>query len=537
MKFKKILMIFGLILLVIFLLVCLSTYRGFTGGKRIDVTRLQRSDHPLFAGDKREDNSIDYVAAIERVTQQNVTTENNFGVAIFELAPNDSELSPETRRRYRDKLEFNEESEFRFHTIDQLLRENNSTMDRNAFAQLIASTTVESFVNDDPDDPIEKTLRATIAIETPSLDRLVLELDRRPEYYVPLIGLEGNTTLIMILLPHAQHQRQFARWLVLRSNQNLADGNMVAAWKDIRAMYQLGNRVSRGFTLVEYLVGVAVVGMANGQMERLLNLPGVSPELLEEIAQELPAVAQLPPWTQSFDLGERAMMLNFYDEMVEGRLESMDFGNGTGTPSGKGMPMGWVDSVQLGDDWNQMVDRIIAAAEKGNPECQEEFAKIESELAAMRVQGADIGWLVGKAMLGARPKKEATKIAETMLFGLLTPAVKQVHDASVRIEAQLNLVQLAIASRRYEIQHQQLPSNLQSLSSFVEPNVMIDPFSESELVLEIIAQLDGEVDPEGNNPVLRMRSAGNFPSPEVWRVDLLPSNQIRPPEPLSDEQP
>jgi len=49
-KLKRTDYIFGLVLLFILLIAVVSIYRGFGGGRRIDVTQLPRAEHPLFAG-------------------------------------------------------------------------------------------------------------------------------------------------------------------------------------------------------------------------------------------------------------------------------------------------------------------------------------------------------------------------------------------------------------------------------------------------------------------------------------------------------
>lgn len=473
-RWKRLFAILGTLVLLIVVLAGISIYRGFAGGRPIDYSQTTHANHPIFQGPFNPDQSLDYFAALERVTGAEVPVDQNYCVATLELAPDQGELNPAVRARYAKRIAFDRGSLKRFRSWSQIATE--FDLEASTLAQQMSSTAMETFRSDE-----SKTYREVLELQKPALDQLLLELDNRPLYYMPLLtSPDDPQSCIAILLPHAQHQREFARWLTARSNMNLADGNLAEAWQDIRGMYQLANRVSQGFTMVESLVGVFIHNMAAGQMDGLLNHPELSNELIEKIHRQLPEVDSLQSWTVGLDRGERIMMLNSYDLLATGQLQMsplMQLTASGGSSSSGGLdliPWGWVDGIRLANDWNAMIDEAIAAAKDPTPGAFEAF----HERMVTRLESKPgVPWGLSKALVGAAPTTEATDLAEDLLFGLLTPAMVQVHEACQRQVTNQRLIRLAVAARLLETRTGQLPESLDALQELVQPIDTLDPFT------------------------------------------------------------
>lgn len=517
MHWRRLLTIFGVLLLIIGGLIGWQIYRGFFHRHRLDVTQLQRADHLLFRGERREDGSVDYIQRVQELSFLDVAYDQNYGVAILELAPDDSELRPETRARYQVHLPFREENDYRFRSWADLAKELGS--DVSTIASVVRSTTPDSFA---PDFPDRKLLRGVLKLQSPTLDRLREELERRPGYAMPLLPWQSDQTggMVAIILPYAQIQRDFGRWLVARSNQRIVDGELQEAWSDTRAIYQLGERQSQGICLVEVMVALYLHTVATDQTIQLLNTPGLTPDLLQTMEQELPSLDRLRPWTEVLDLGERAMILDMMDRMTNQDLAMQEFVDSTGATVPEGMnvfPWGWVDSKQIADRWNQRLDKVIDLAESGNAVAARDSME---QLGTTPV--SDPQWLLARAVVGAAPREEVTTAAQRFFLSV-SRVYNNLMDATVRMEAKRRLVRLAVAARRYEFQHGRLPSGLAELDALVNSQDQQDPYSQQPMSL----RWDSEADPP--SLLIQCPPAGYKVPPEP--VFLIPRSPMPSPKP------
>ena len=68
--------------------------------------------------------------------------------------------------------------------------------------------------------------------------------------------------LIAVLLPAIQKSRSAARMLTARAMLNVKAGKPDAAWNDLIACHRLARHVGAGPTLIEALVGYAILSIA-----------------------------------------------------------------------------------------------------------------------------------------------------------------------------------------------------------------------------------------------------------------------------------
>lgn len=93
--------------------------------------------------------------------------------------------------------------------------------------------------------------------------------------------------LISVLLPHLAEVRKVAWFLVYDARDHVAAGQYAEAWKSLDLGHRLAFKLFEGKTLIEQLVGAAVMRMTCGEMRRILGEHGdaLPPELYATIMQ------------------------------------------------------------------------------------------------------------------------------------------------------------------------------------------------------------------------------------------------------------
>ncbi len=79
---------------------------------------------------------------------------------------------------------------------------------------------------------------------------------------------------IGLLLPEVGHMRRFARLLVVQARLQIARGQFEEALDSIQTGFAMARHVAEGPTLVNGLVGMAVVGVMAEELETLIQQPG-----------------------------------------------------------------------------------------------------------------------------------------------------------------------------------------------------------------------------------------------------------------------
>ncbi len=79
---------------------------------------------------------------------------------------------------------------------------------------------------------------------------------------------------ITMLLPDAQEARSYARLLRLQARLQVADGDLAGAIASLRTGYALARHVAQGETFIHALIGMAICGHMNAQLEELVSQPG-----------------------------------------------------------------------------------------------------------------------------------------------------------------------------------------------------------------------------------------------------------------------
>jgi hypothetical protein len=95
--------------------------------------------------------------------------------------------------------------------------------------------------------------------------------------------LEGRSEGAALVIPDVQGMRLFARIVALQARYEIAQGHFDAALQSLQIGYSLARHLGAGPTLIHVLVGVAIAGVINGQLEELVQQPG-APDLYWSLA-------------------------------------------------------------------------------------------------------------------------------------------------------------------------------------------------------------------------------------------------------------
>jgi hypothetical protein len=323
------------------------------------------------------------------------------------------------------------------------------------------------------DDKAHPRVAAWLAANEKPL-ALVREAVQRPDYYYPLVCpvRPGEpSSLIGALLPGVQKCRELATALTTRAMSRLGKGQYDVAWQDLQDCHRLGRLVSRGGTLIELLVGIAIDQVATAGDLAYLEKAPLTSEQIRSRMDDLRKLAPLSHPAEKMNNGERMMCLQTMQlakRYGPGIIENISGGSGappTPSPLGR-FAMGFVSWRPVMESANAWYNRIVETVKIEDPrERKKELDGFDADLKALRVQSTQ--WS-GKSI--------SEKVGDIMIC-LLMPALRKVQDAYDRSQqVQLNL-QVAFALAAYKADNGHYPSQLAALAPKYLRNDPLDLFS------------------------------------------------------------
>lgn len=315
---------------------------------------------------------------------------------------------------------------------------------------------------------------------------IVVEAVKRPEYFSPLASRrkEGESSnLIGALLPSVQKCRALAAALTNRAMLRLGEGKFDAAWEDILACHRLGRHLTRGATLIETLVGIAICQIASNATLAYLERADLSSKQALDRLKDLQSLRPIKPMADKIDIGERMMGLDALQLIRRGG----DF-NGPNKPSEEDLKaLNTIDWTPAMQSLNKFYTRMATAMRiKDRTEREKEFDKLEKELEetvkkARNPENAD-DINIKKLIKDAGPGKAAGQKIGDVLVGLLAPAVRKVHQAHDRISQVEANLHVAFAMAAYRKDNARYPEKLADLAPKYLATVPGDLFNGKPLI-------------------------------------------------------
>lgn len=307
-----------------------------------------------------------------------------------------------------------------------------------------------------------------------------------PHYYNPLASRreEGQSSnLIGALLPSVQKCRELASAFACRAMLRVHEGKFDDAWQDLLACHRLGRHVSRGATLIEGLVGIAVCQIASNATVTYVEHAKLSSA---QAAERLKDLRSLPPLGAAADrvaLGERTMGLDALQNIRRGGGKlGAEFGLDVAPSEEDLKALEKIDWTPAMKTMNTGYDRMVAAMRLQDRTAREkEFDKIDEELRKTTEKYGKGGELARLAA-GKDPGKEIGEAVGGVLMGLLSPAVRKVQGAHDRAEQVERNLHVAFALAAYHADNGRYPPRLGDLAPKYLAAVPGDLFSGKALL-------------------------------------------------------
>ena len=317
---------------------------------------------------------------------------------------------------------------------------------------------------------------------------LMVEAGKRPAYYNPLVSKSADPTaarLIGSLLPTVQMCRAAGLALACRAMARAGEGDYEGAWQDLLACQRLGRTLARGGTIIEDLVGIALVAIAtNAEITVVGHGTHSSKRLLGWLA-DLRALPPMPPLADKLALGERFMMLDSLLSVACHGPEALQGLSGPGTVKPSKNPLidrmlsRSIDFDPAFRNANRMYDQCEAACRlPDRARRKQAFAEVEAEVSRRKGMVTGLG-AVDRLTMG--PTRRGEFIGNIMI-GLMVPALGKILDANDRTEQTQANLRVAIALAAYRGDAGRYPVRLDDLAPRYLPTIPGDLFSGQPLV-------------------------------------------------------
>jgi len=314
---------------------------------------------------------------------------------------------------------------------------------------------------------------------------VVFEASKRPEYYNPMVSKSADPRsprLMNSLLPNVQKCRALADALRCRAMSRTADGDFDGAWQDLMACQRLGRHITRGASLIESLVGIAVVTIAsNGQVTLLSHGKHSSKQVLAWLS-ELQKLPPVTPFADKLDLGERFVVLDSLQSIAIAGPDTVNSMTGASAPPPQFTNHMFTWSIDFDPAFrnlNLAFDEYVVVARM-------------TDRAARKREFADINNKVGQVTKASAQRRQLEQIVSSkgergeqignILIGLLLPAMDKIQDSYDRTQqTQVNL-HIAFALAAYRADAGRYPARLDDLAPKYLAKVPADVFSGKPLI-------------------------------------------------------
>lgn len=273
---------------------------------------------------------------------------------------------------------------------------------------------------------------------------LVVEAFRRSRCYFssqPDQEAAGHRLLFSESSPALPAIRTAAMNLQIRSMNRAGDGNIRGAIEDAKAVHRLAMLVRQNGTMVDFISASTVEGIATDMVLELINHPEVTKNDLNEL-QEFLLENQLHTVAlhEAIDRVERCFFLECFQEMRwQGELRFVD-----------------INEIMVA--YNEELDALVHALKTADPRRRlTEVARTYDLLASFETDQS----LMQSVFSGAAGRGRWYGHRQAWLC--MKSTLPQLAKSEIRTEIVNGMLVTAIALRRFQIDHGELPENLEHL--------------------------------------------------------------------------
>ena len=341
--------------------------------------------------------------------------------------------------------------------------------------------------------------------------------------------------MYMYLLPEVQQSRDLARLLRLRVRHHVQQGELDAAITALQAGFKLGAFVGQGETLVQQLVGIAIVGIMVDEVQHMISMPDC-PNLYWALATLPRPVVDIRESVQ-FELGAIHRILPILRE-AETEQRNADYWNqawaqltndfaslgGLGNESKLAFAVLGVASAEPARERliNSGLDRseveAMPAMRAVLLDASREIRRVSDDL----TKGSYLPHSYGRAIvtdandqMGQWIQANRFQSGGAAIAGLLFPAVQAAGSAGTRTQYFVNRLMTVEAIRMYAKRNDgKLPESLEQLTT---PPALPNPFSNEPF--------EYKVESKGSTKIVTLTANGLPPSAKWFktlRIELAP---------------
>jgi len=303
---------------------------------------------------------------------------------------------------------------------------------------------------------------------------VAVQAANRRQYYLPLVPKRDNgkrEPLMNALMPAVQMYREMASAFTIRAMQRLDEGRCDEAWQDLLACHRLGRLVSRGATLIEGLVGIAIDVSAAKADVAFLAHAAIDARQIQMHLEDLKKLPPLGSIADKIDLGARFNILDSLMFLDRGTLEM-------GKSSHPAPLTGKVDWDPALRQINGYYDGVAAALRTKDYKIRKEtLDQLLTEIGKLHLRMKS-GGVLEKLFMTRQARGQHMG---DLLTSLMVPAFSRVVEAEERAQQTQRNLYVAFALAAYHRDHGRYPQTLPELAPMYIDNLPDDMFTNGPL--------------------------------------------------------
>lgn len=449
-------------------------------------------------GPLKPDGTVDYQAAINDEYGRGVTHENNAAIPLLEA------LGPESiDEKYRSALI--EKLGLKFQPGDRYLEPFEKFAERAGYDAEQAGKMLDRARSSpwrEADNPVvAKWLREN----RQPLDNFVAATSR-PKFFVPLLAPENGKSLLEnmpFLAVPAVPWFVTANTLASRANLAMSNGQFQDAWGDIQAILRVGQLVGQGATLVDRLVGAAVLAVGENTVLQWSYKGALTSKQCRDVYNAFSAT-KVPDLVACWRFGERLALLDLWTRISQ---ESSSFGfirdfAQDADKQRAEFVLSFLKTAEAGTvDWNGLLrqvnheidERIAALGLTSYPQRRSALEALSVQW-GRRLKAAESLWKCSESKPVTATASTTQACTRAVTVGELLLAADMTDYAAdalklatfqARIEAKREIALMAIALASCKAETGEYPQKLASLVAKYIPTLPKDPFSDDEFKYKV----------------------------------------------------
>jgi hypothetical protein len=304
---------------------------------------------------------------------------------------------------------------------------------------------------------------------------LLVEAATRDHYFMPMVRTREGDYLFSTLLPHLIELRDLANALKARAMLALGNEDGEGFRRDVVALVRVGRLMTRGATLVEWMVAAGVEHMGLEGIEVAASGGWLSAAQVGEVLDDLREGPAGLAMAEVFDPAERTFPLEVLQACAaHGPAELARALEGTQvnvTVRDEGPDKDWSAALRKVNAW---YDRASAARRK---------ATHTERMAAAKEVRADLDVLVAKNRREAKGGVEGA--LEDRLIVEVMPSLDRVEVRQTRLRIHRELAEVALALSAFRAKAGEYPGGLAELTPAYLKAAPVDLFIDRPLAYRV----------------------------------------------------